>query len=161
MGILTDDMRRMVNHVRLSFVATSSTDGKPNLSPKGTVRAVDDEHLVFVDIASPQTIRNIRANPQVEVNSVDFLKRRGYRFKGVAEFVSEGDPHFADAVQHLHETHGPQYPARHVVRIKVLEAAALLSPAYMFNTAIDEHQLELSWMKRYGVQPLTSSGVET
>jgi len=160
-GILTDEMRQMVNHVRLSFVATTSQDGTPNLSPKGTVRAVDGEHLVFVDIASPQTIKNLRTNPRVEVNSVDFLKRRGYRFKGVAELVSEDDAQYAEAIQHLHETHGPQYPGNHVVRITVHEARPLLSPAYMFNPDVDERQLELSWMKRYGVQPLAPKGVET
>ena len=159
MGVLTEDMRQIVNHVRLSFVATAGPDGTPNLSPKGTVRAVDDEHLVFVDIASPHTIENLRLNPRVEVNSVDFLKRRGYRFKGVAEFVAEGDPDYIGAIQHLRETHGPQYPANHVIRVTVLEARPLLSPAYMFNADVDERELELAWMKRYGVQPLASEEI--
>jgi predicted pyridoxine 5'-phosphate oxidase superfamily flavin-nucleotide-binding protein len=160
-GILTDEMRQMVNHVRLSFVATTNQDGTPNLSPKGTVRAVDDEHLVFVDIASPQTIKNLRTNPRVEVNSVDFLKRRGYRFKGVAELVSEDDAQYAEAIQHLHATHGPQYSGNHVVRITVNEVRPRVCPADNFKPGVDVRQLELSWMKRYGVQPLAPERVET
>ena len=36
MGILTDDMKRVVREVGLGFHATVSGDGSPNLSPKGT-----------------------------------------------------------------------------------------------------------------------------
>ena len=53
MGILTDDMRRMVAEQQLGFIATVCPDGTPNLSPKGTAAAWDDEHLVFADICSP------------------------------------------------------------------------------------------------------------
>ena len=63
MGILTDDMRRMVNEQQLGFIATVCPDGTPNLSPKGTTAAWDDEHLVFADICSPGTIANLRHNP--------------------------------------------------------------------------------------------------
>ncbi len=36
MGILTEDMQRMVRRLRLAYVATLSPDGTPNLSLKGT-----------------------------------------------------------------------------------------------------------------------------
>ena len=52
MGILTDDMQRVVNEQRLGFVATVCPDGTPNLSPKGTTTVWDDDHLVFADIHS-------------------------------------------------------------------------------------------------------------
>ena len=35
MGILTEDMRRVVRDVGLVFHATVSEDGSPNFSPKG------------------------------------------------------------------------------------------------------------------------------
>jgi len=34
MGILTEDMKRVVNEQRLGFVATVCPDGTPSLSPK-------------------------------------------------------------------------------------------------------------------------------
>jgi len=70
MGILTDDMRRMVDEQQLGFIATVCPDGTPNLSPKGTTAAWDDEHLVFADICSPGTIANLRHNPVLEINVV-------------------------------------------------------------------------------------------
>src|SRR5213083_1886932 len=80
--MLTDDMKRVVAEQRLGFYATVCEDGSPNLSPKGTTFVLDDDHLFFADIRSPQTVANIRRGSLVEVNVVDPLVRKGYRFKG-------------------------------------------------------------------------------
>src|SRR5213078_1150789 len=90
MGILTHEMKRVVREQRLGFVATVCPDGTPNLSPKGSTTIWDDEHLVFCDLNSPQTIENLRSNPAIEVNVVDPIARRGYRFKGSASVLKEG-----------------------------------------------------------------------
>src|SRR5882724_6656845 len=45
MGILTDDMKRIVREQRLGYIATVCPDGTPNLSPKGTTAVWDDDHL--------------------------------------------------------------------------------------------------------------------
>jgi len=66
MGILTADMQRVVREQRLFFVATVCPDGTPNLSPKGATAVWDDDHLLFADIRSPGTIRNLRRNPAIE-----------------------------------------------------------------------------------------------
>ena len=60
MGILTEDMQRVVREQRLGFHATVGADGTPNLSPKGTTDVWDDDHLWFADICSPQTVANMR-----------------------------------------------------------------------------------------------------
>jgi len=35
MGILTEEMKRVVTDIQLRYAATVTPDGKPNLSPKG------------------------------------------------------------------------------------------------------------------------------
>jgi uncharacterized protein len=95
MGILTNDMMRMVNEQQLGFIATVCPDGTPNLSPKGTTVVWNDEYLVFANVHSSNTIANLRRNPVMEINVVDTLSRKGYRFKGVATIVSEG-PQFEE-----------------------------------------------------------------
>jgi predicted pyridoxine 5'-phosphate oxidase superfamily flavin-nucleotide-binding protein len=84
MGILTGDMKRIVREQRLGYIATVCPDGTPNLSPKGTTAVWDDDHLMFADIRSPRSVQNIEHNPAVEINVVDRLVRKGYRFKGQA-----------------------------------------------------------------------------
>ena len=88
---LDDDMRRVVREQRLGFVATVCPDGTPNLSPKGTTTVWDDEHLVFLHVHSPNTVANLAANLSIEVNVVDPILRKGYRFKGTAEVLTSGD----------------------------------------------------------------------
>src|SRR5438876_12353373 len=83
-------MKRVVREQALGFVATVCPDGTPNLSPKGTTAVLDDDHLVFLDIRSPGTVENLLAHPAVEVNVVDPIVRRGYRFKGTATVLSSG-----------------------------------------------------------------------
>src|SRR2546423_15261993 len=91
MGFLTDDMKRVVREQRLGCIATVCADGTPNLSPKGTTKVWDDDHLVFADICSPGTIQNLQTNPAIEINVVDPMVRKGYRFKGTAEVLESGD----------------------------------------------------------------------
>ena len=152
MGILTADMKHLVKELRLCYAATVTPDGRPNLSPKGTLRVVDDDHLAFLDIASPVTIENLKKNPHIEINIVDPFLRRGYRFKGTAEILHDG-PLFTAMAGELRTREGPQYPANGVVRIRVQEADAVRSPAYMFNKNVNEKDVKDIWMKRYGYRP--------
>src|SRR5215472_3409009 len=87
---LTKDMQRILNEQRLGFVASVCEDGTPNLSPKGTTTVWDDEHIVFAEIRSPGTLANIRHQPVVEINVVDPVSRKGYRFKGPATIYQHG-----------------------------------------------------------------------
>src|SRR5436853_4281412 len=97
MAMLTADARRVVGEQQLGFVATVNADGTPNLSPKGTVAVLDDERLVFADIRSPRTIANLRHNPAIEINVVDPISRKGFRFRGRATLV-DGGPRFDEIV---------------------------------------------------------------
>src|SRR5215831_5474557 len=96
MGILTADMRRVVEEQQLGFVATVCPDGTPNLSPKATTAVWDEDHLIFADICSPTTIANLRRNPAIE------MSRKGYRFKGIATIFAAG-PQFDELVTFYRE----------------------------------------------------------
>jgi predicted pyridoxine 5'-phosphate oxidase superfamily flavin-nucleotide-binding protein len=101
MAVLTEDMKRVVREQRLGFYATVCDDGSPNLSPKGTTYVLDDHHLLFADIRSPQTVADIRRGSLVEVNVVDPLVRKGYRFKGRAEIHEPGTSRYAEGIERL------------------------------------------------------------
>jgi uncharacterized protein len=150
MGLITKEMAQMIDHLRLCYVATVTPDGKPNLSPKGSLRVWDDDHLAFADIASPITIRNLQSNPFIEINMVDPFLRRGFRFKGRAEIFESG-PEFDFVAEDLWSREGRQYPVNAVVKIRVEEAFPVLSPAYTFNDNVDEAMVRAIWLKRYGV----------
>lgn len=150
MSQITQDMTDIIESAKLMFVATVRPDGTPNVSPKGSVRVLDSGHLIFADIASPQTVTNLRANPAVEVNVVDFLSRRGYRFRGVGEILEPGGKDFEWMASWLRQTHGERTPCHHAVKIAVSETAELLSPGYTVEH-IPEPELRKAWVRKYGL----------
>jgi predicted pyridoxine 5'-phosphate oxidase superfamily flavin-nucleotide-binding protein len=130
-GILTDDMQRVVREQTLGFIATVCPDGTPNLSPKGTTAVWDDDHLIFLDICSPQTVANLAANAAIEINVVDPVVRKGYRFKGRASVHSDG-LEFADVVDWYVRERGSDATRIRAVAIMTVEFAdALISPGYV------------------------------
>ena len=133
MGILTDDMKRVVRQQRMGFMATVCPDGSPNLSPKGTATIWDDNHLVFADLGSPVTIENLGHNPACEINVLDTFLRKGYRFKGTSEILTGGDlfDEIEDAfVTGSHGIRRSGLPAKRYVLITVNKAAPVISPGY-------------------------------
>ncbi len=146
MSILTDDMKRVVREQSLGFVATVCPDGTPNLSPKGTTSVLDDDRLVFADLFSPGTIRNLRWNPAVEVNVIDPITRTGYRFKGRAEVHRDG-PLFEEVMAFFDkERRLARARVRNVVVITVDRAEPLVSPAYDVGLTGDE-VADRSWRR--------------
>jgi uncharacterized protein len=138
-GVLTGDMQRLIREQRLGFYATVCEDGSPNVSPKGTTYVLDDDHLFFADIRSPQTVANVRRGSLVEVCLVDPLVRKGYRFKGPAEVHDRGTPRHAECVELLRAAGSTQaHRARAIVVIRVREARRVVSPAYDDGTVTED-----------------------
>ncbi len=142
---IDEDMRAVIAGQRLCFAATVTPEGRPNLSPKGTIRVWDDRHLFFLDIASPGTRANLERNPRIEINVVDPVSRRGYRFSGTATLHAEGEV-YETAVRRIAEEEGAAYPARAVVLVAVERAAPLTSPGYAHVPS--EEEMRAMWKER-------------
>jgi predicted pyridoxine 5'-phosphate oxidase superfamily flavin-nucleotide-binding protein len=148
MGILTADMKRVVEEQRLGFFATVCADGTPNVSPKGTTAVWDDDHLIFANIRSPGTLTNLRQNPSIEVNVVDPIVRKGYRFKGVASVLDSGTLH-NQAMAFYKARGAPLEVIREVVFIRVRSAQPVTSPAY--DLGLGEDEVRTRSLRRMGL----------
>jgi predicted pyridoxine 5'-phosphate oxidase superfamily flavin-nucleotide-binding protein len=144
--MLNSDMRAVIEAAHLCFAATVTPDGRPNLSPKGTIRVWDDAHLFFLDIASPGTRANLDHSPWMELNVVEQLSRRGYRFYGQAALHAEGSAVYAEAMRRVFGEAPASMPVTAVVLLAVERAAPLLSPAYWRDT--DETAIRETWRVR-------------
>jgi len=78
---ITSEIKNFLDVQKLGYVATVSPNGKPNISPKGTIIAWSSDLLAFADIRSPDTMANLQNNPFVEINVIDPLSRKGYLFQ--------------------------------------------------------------------------------
>jgi predicted pyridoxine 5'-phosphate oxidase superfamily flavin-nucleotide-binding protein len=144
MGVLNGDMKRVIEQQRLGYVATVCPDGSANVSPKGTTAVWDDDTLAFADIRSPGTVENLRHNPSVEINVVDPISRKGYRFKGTGRVLEGDDLQRALA---FYRERGTASPIRTVVLVRVEQALALTSPAY--DTGATEEEIRARWRAHY------------
>jgi predicted pyridoxine 5'-phosphate oxidase superfamily flavin-nucleotide-binding protein len=155
MGLISADMKRVVEEQRLGFVATVCPDGTPNLSPKGTTAVWDADHLVFANIRSPGTLANLRQNPNVEVNVVDPFVRKGYRFKGVASVLDSG-PRY-DEVIAFYKERGVANTIREVVMVRVQSVQPIDSPAY--DLGLTEAEVRARWERHWqsGIVKLTAT----
>jgi uncharacterized protein len=149
--MIDHDMKRVVEEQRLGYVATVGADGTPNLSPKGTTAVWDDEHLVFAHLHSHQTVANIEGgNRTVEINVVDPIRRKGYRFRGAATVHREGAV-YESGLDFYHQRSGLEAGrVAAIVLVRVERAAPIISPAY--DDGSSEEEVEQRSLRLYGLR---------
>ncbi len=144
MATYTDEIKNLLSEQKLGFVATVSPDNTPNLSLKGTI-IVWGDNLVFADIKSPNTIANLKNNPAIEINVVNPISRKGYRFKGSAKIISEGEE-FQKIIAH-YKKQGIKSKINSLVSVKVEKQSEVTSPLY--DLGYSEKEIIDKWKKHY------------
>ncbi len=143
--MITEKIKDFLNLQKLAYVATVSSDGLPNISPKGTVIGWDSETLAFVDIRSPDTMKNLKDNSNIEINVIDPLSRKGYLFQGKARMV-EDESLFAEILNHYRKN-GLQSPINSIVLVDVSNVSDVTSPLY--DLGISEEDIRSKWQKHF------------
>jgi len=103
---------------KMGWVATASKSGEPNVTPKGTLKLLDDQHVIFADLFSLKTRRNLQENPRVAVTVIDPSQGKGYQLKGTAELLTAG-PLFEEMAKQLKGSPKRLPPLQYLVKIAV------------------------------------------
>lgn len=143
--MITQEIKDFLDLQRLGYVATVSSDGKPNLSPKGTIIGWTSEVLAFADIRSPDTMKNFQNNPHVEINVIDPLLRKGYLFKGQARIIKNGSI-YEEILNHYRKM-GIKSPINSIVLVDVSDISEVTSPLY--DMGISEQEIKSKWKKHF------------
>lgn len=143
--MITEEIKDFLNLQKLGYVATVSSDGKPNISPKGTIIGWTNNTLAFADIRSPDTMRNLKSNPDVEINVIDPLLRKGYLFQGKAKIISEGTL-YLEILDHYRDN-GIKSPINSIVLVDVSNVSEVISPLY--DMGISEDDIKIKWQKHF------------
>ena len=143
--MITQEIKDFLNLHKLSYVATVSPDGKPNLSPKGTLIGWSSDTLAFADIRSPDTMNNLQSNPDVEINTIDPLSRKGYLFQGKARILENGSTY--DEILNYYRSHGVKSPINSIVLVNVSCVSKVTSPLY--DLGISEQEIKSKWKKYF------------
>jgi predicted pyridoxine 5'-phosphate oxidase superfamily flavin-nucleotide-binding protein len=143
--MITPEIRDFLNLQKLGYVATVSSDGKPNISPKGTIMGWTFDMLVFADIRSPDTLNNLHVRPDVEINVIDPILRKGYLFQGTARIIEDGDLY--DDILNHYRTNGVKSPIHSIVLVTVSSVSEVTSPLY--DLGITQQEIKSKWQKHF------------
>ncbi|MDX1401287.1 MAG: pyridoxamine 5'-phosphate oxidase family protein [Kiloniellales bacterium] len=146
--MLSGAIKEIINQNTIGSVATISEEGKPCVSPKGTFVVRDDSTLVFANIRSPGTIRNLKANKAVEVTFLDIFHRTACRVAGEADYLERGE---TEAVRYFGRF-AEKWPTlvglmEGFVVIHVTAASYLTSPIY--DVGMKRDDLADFWLDYY------------
>ena len=145
MLVITANIKDFLNLQKLAYVATVSPDGRPNISPKGTVIGWDSETLAFADIRSPDTMRNLKDHPDVEISVVDPLARKGFLFQGKASVVE--DESVYAKILNYYRKNGVKSKINSIVLVTVSNISDVTSPLH--DMGISEEEIRSKWQKHF------------
>ena len=148
--MLTKEMEKLIKENTIGLVATVTPDGYPAVSPKATTIVLDSTHIAFIDLRSPKTKRNIKANPFVELNYIDVFRRQACRIKGKATYIERDDKKFDGMSKNFTAWSSLFEKAKGVFVVEILNAQKILSPAY--DDGADEELLKSEWLAKYNTQ---------
>ena len=128
--MLTDAIRKSITDSVLCWLATVDSGGQPNVSPKEIFCAYGTDTLLIADIASPVSVLNIRAHPQVCVSFVDVFRQHGWKLSGIARVIERDDPAFPVMAAELLAMAGSDFTVRRLLVVTVTKAARIQAPSY-------------------------------
>lgn len=151
--MLNTAIKNSIDQSVLCWLATVDAHGQPNVSPKEMFTYTDDGYLVIANIASPNSIKNIRQQPQVCVSFVDIFVQKGFQLKGKARIVKAKEVDFAHLSTKLKQMAGEAFPFKMLIAIQVESVSEIIAPRYrLYPDTTEAAQIE-SAMRTYGVQP--------
>ena len=143
--MITSEIKNFLKVQKLGYVATVSSDGLPNISPKGTIIAWSSEILAFADIRSPDTVKNLQNDPNVEINVIDPLLRKGDLFKGIARLINSGLQY--DEILQYYRDNGITSPINAIILVDISEISDVISPLY--DMGISEGEIKSKWKNHF------------
>lgn len=140
-----------MNESVLCWLATASSDLVPNVSPKEIFSFFKDDVIIVANIASPQTVKNIRQNKNVCISFIDILKQKGFQLKGTAEIIQRDHPVFAKMEEVLLELTKGNFPFATITKINVHSTKPIVAPKYVLYPETTEQEQIESARKTYSL----------
>ncbi len=150
--MLNEEIKEYINKSILCWLATSSKENLPNVSPKEAFLAYGEDSIIIANIASPQTVRNIKANENVCISFVDVFVQKGFQLKGKAIIISKKDAAFERMKAPLEKFLNGKYPFSSITKIQIEKVKEIIAPSYRLYPELTEEDQIASAKKTYGVK---------
>ncbi len=150
--MFTDEVLQYIDRSVLCWLATVDAAGAPNVSPKEVFCAHGSSTVLVANIASPQSDRNLRSNPQVCLSFVDVFVQRGYKLKGTAEVVRPSDRRYPELEAPLLSLTQGLFPIHSIFVVQVQAVEPIVAPSYRLKPGTTEATQIAGAMRAYGVR---------
>jgi len=148
---LTREIKEFIDKSVLCWLATVSVENIPNVSPKEIFTYYETDKIIVANIASPQTVRNIKQNENVCVSFIDILVQKGFQIKGKAEIIGKKDSEFSEMEKILIEMTGGKFPFRTITKINIEQVKPIIAPKYVLYPKTTEKEQIESAKRAYGI----------
>ncbi len=147
---LTTEIKKHLNKSVLCWLATASAENVPNVSPKEIFTHYGKDKIIIANIASPQSVKNIKQNENVCVSFIDILVQKGCQIKGTARIIEKTDTGFPEMEKILLEMTGGNFPFATITEISITQTKPIIAPRYLLYPETTEAQQIESAKKTYG-----------
>lgn len=151
--IIDDTTRNLIKKSVLCWLATVGREGEPSVSPKELWDTCGDDGLVIADIASPNSVTNIKHQPRVCVSFLDVFLQKGMKIYGNAEIVGKDASTFEELGSGLLRQAGDRFDIRNLIYVSVDRASKIVAPSYKLYPETSEQLMMEESYKTYGVVP--------
>ena len=152
---MTNELKEYIDNSVLCWLATASADGVPNVSPKEVFTYFGTNQLIIANIASPQSVRNMKENPRVCVSFIDIFVQKGFQIKGNAEIAGKKHPQFSTMKSLLTEITEGRFPFETITTIVIKSTKRILAPSYLFYPDTTEQEQINNARKQYGFDAIS------
>lgn len=151
---LTKEIKEYIDRSVLCWLATVSVDHVPNVSPKEIFNYDGMDNIIIANIASPQTVRNIKQNSNVCVSFIDILIQKGFQIKGQAEIIGKTNSEFSGMKKILTNMTEGKFPFTTITKITVSQVKPIVAPKYILYPETTEKEQIENAKKTYGISKL-------
>ena len=151
--MITKDVEKCIDESVLCWLATTSGDGMPNVSPKEVFAKGNGDTLVIAHIASPKSYQNLQTNSKACVSFINIFVQKGYKLSREIRLVKKSDVQFSEVAKPLVALTKGKFPISAVMELTVKQVDPIIAPKYkLFPDTTEAMQIE-SAMETYGVAP--------
>lgn len=141
--MLTKEIKKYIDSSILCWLATVSKENIPNVSPKEIFTYFEDNYIIVANIASPQTVKNIKENTNICISFIDILVQKGVQVKGKAKIVNKEAIGFDKMEKELLKMTEGKFPFQTITKITVETVKPILAPKYiLYPETTEESQIE-------------------
>ena len=136
----------------LCWLATVSSEGMPNVSPKEIFTHYGEDQIIIANIASPQSVRNIKSQSKVCISFIDILVQKGYQLKGRARIAEAQEAEYVEMQTILKSMTKGLFPIISIIVIQIADIKPIIAPNYVFYPETTEAEQVAKAKEQYGLK---------